>query len=610
MDSNFQVTISANIADLQRSIKDAQATLAQFKESADGAAAATKNMEANANRGRLVAFAFGQVIRDAGFFAQDFRLGILAISNNIPILIDQLVLLSGASAAVGSALSLLGSLLTAGLTIWAYSSTGVEKNKESLDDYVKSLDDVREAQLKGAISADSEIRALELLRKAAQDETFAKRERLKAVKELQERFPDYYASLSAEAIMAGKDADAHTKLANAIRSVANARAYEELIKENRKIELASSEKLIDLQAEIVKQRAIIAKSKEDVGSLDAATARLAATNKIRETEAEIFRIDKERDKAKASRISLEKRVTAELEKQKSVSVITGDFGDAPKEAKDASKALEDLNKKFIQSRKDLFDPSGIEFLPEDYKQNALDEVEDFFGQVQKIRDEKLGPVLVGDEIVEDQSATKAVTFEKNLRLPTELTDLQKMLGEAIPTVGEMTMNIVNQVANGFADIIASFADGIGQLLSGEMGIAEFGQSILQAISGFLSQLGRQMIAFGAATVAFGIAQKVLQEDGDPATKIKAGFGLMAAGAALSAAGGAIRKAAGGSSSSTSASPTPTFGSLSPRPATSPTSTTAMAVNSLAGGGVLETRVSGNDLVIIMDRASKNRGNYF
>ena len=110
MDSNFQVTISANIADLQRSIKDAQATLAQFKQSADGAAEATRNMEANANRGRLVAFAFGQVLRDAGFFAQDFRLGILAISNNIPILIDQLVLLSGVSKGVGSALSIIPDL--------------------------------------------------------------------------------------------------------------------------------------------------------------------------------------------------------------------------------------------------------------------------------------------------------------------------------------------------------------------------------------------------------------------------------------------------------------------------------------------------------------------
>ena len=610
MDSNFQVRISADISDLTSRLKAVEAELQKFSKAADGAAGAVKNMEQNANRGRLVAFAFGQVIRDAGFFANSFSLGILAISNNIPILIDQIALSVKALQPFAGAISIASSVLTAALTIWAYSSQAVQKNTESLDDYVKSLDDVREAQLKGAISADSEIRSLELLRRAAQDETFAKRERLKAVKELQERFPDYYASLSAEAIMAGKDADAHTKLANAIRSVANARAYEELIKENRKVELASSQKLIDLQAEIVKQEDIIAKSKQNVGSLDAAIARRDATNKIREAEAEIFRIDKERDKAKANRISLEKRVTAELEKQKSVSVITGDFGDAPKESKDASKALEDLNKKFIQSRKDLFDPSGIEFLPEDYKQNALDDLADFFGDVQKIRDEKLGPALVGAEIIEDLSSTKPITFDKNVRLPTELTDLQKMLGEAMPSIGEMTMNIVNQVANGFADIIASFADGLGQLLSGEMGIKEFGQSILQAISGFLSQLGRQMIAFGAATVAFGIAQKVLQEDGDPATKIKAGFGLMAAGAALSAAGGAIRKAAGGSSSSTSASPTPTFGSLTPRPAATPTSTTAMAVNSLAGGGVLETRVSGNDLVILMDRASKNRGEYF
>jgi hypothetical protein len=110
MDSNFQVRISANIQDLQKSIKQAQATLKEFSVTTDQASSATKSLEQNANRGRLVAFAFGQVIRDAGFFAQDFKLGILAISNNIPILIDQLVLLSGVSKSVGGALSLLGSL--------------------------------------------------------------------------------------------------------------------------------------------------------------------------------------------------------------------------------------------------------------------------------------------------------------------------------------------------------------------------------------------------------------------------------------------------------------------------------------------------------------------
>ena len=137
MDSNFQVKITADLGDLAAKIKNIEATLAKLDSSfkAAGAAASTSFKDASKNvatvgmdmnRARLATFAFGQVIRDAGFFSQSFGLGLLAISNNIPILIDQLVMLSGISAAAGAAISLLGSVLTAGLTVFAYWAQGVQ----------------------------------------------------------------------------------------------------------------------------------------------------------------------------------------------------------------------------------------------------------------------------------------------------------------------------------------------------------------------------------------------------------------------------------------------------------------------------------------------------
>lgn len=641
--SEFKVNVTADISALQASLKSVQAELDKFKKTADGAATATKGVEKEANRGRLAAFAFGQVLRDSGFFAQSFSLGILAISNNIPILIDQLVLLSGVSQAVGSALSLLGSLLTAGLTIWAYSSMAVKENKETIEEYIKSLDDLKEAQLRGQIGADEELRRLRLLRIAAQDDTLSRRERLKAVKELQSEFPDYYANLSAETIMAGRDADANNRLAASIIAVANAKAREELIRENRKVELADSQKLIDLQAEVIKQRRIIEESYKEVGSLDAARRRLAATNKLRDTETEIYEIAKRRNKARDNAKTLEEQIVNILKNQKSITPITGNFGELAGELTGAAKVLQDLSDRLKVINSDIT-LSGAEIAKQraeayksainDLVKNGVDPASEAIKRLQSAMATEFGAAgakqfvealdilrtirEAQDKVGLKPKGTPQAEFRKGAVKPVDITgdyqrqftDLQLMMFDMIPTIGEMTGNIVTQVANGFGDIIQSFADGLGQLLTGKMGIKDFGQSIIQSISGFLSQLGRQMIAFGAATVAFGLAQKVLQEDGDPASKIKAGFGLIAAGAALSAAGGAIRSAAGGSSSSTSASPTPTFGSLRPRSATAPTSTSAMAINGLAGGGTLETRVSGNDLVILLDRASNNRNKYF
>lgn len=585
MDSNFQVTISANIADLQRSIKDAQATLAQFKQSADGAAEATRNMEANANRGRLVAFAFGQVLRDAGFFAQDFRLGILAISNNIPILIDQLVLLSGVSKGVGSALSILGSLLTAGLTIWAYSGNAINKNKQSLDDWRESLDDATEAQLKGSQAATKELVELNLLYKAATNAANSNKTRTQAAQELQRLYPSIFGNIDTEKIKLGQVGNAYNELRKSILEVAFAEAAKDKIVQNANRILDNQTKVIearnkanklsiDLAAEEAKTRGvnrdIIAAGQGGVGVPGASGVRV---NK--DLEASFARQDKlklqiaEQDaiifnSTTDTNILNERNVVLLNEVDKYTASYVNNLGKANTELEQGVRNAEELAK--AQGAPTGGRPLGA-------------------GAVRPVD-------ITGDYM-------------------RQFTDMQLFISDMIPTVGQMIQGVVSQVANGFADIISTFADGLGQLLSGDMSISQFGQTLVQSISKFLSQIGKQMIAFGAATIAYGVAMKAIKS-GNPAAMITGGAGLIAAGAALTAIGAAISGMVGGgeSSSSSSASPTPTFGSLTPRPAASPTSTTAMAVNSLAGGGVLETRVSGNDLVILMDRASKNRGEYF
>ena len=249
MDSNFQVKITADLSQLQAQMKSVQATLGEFEKSTNKAAAATKGLEREANRGRLAAFAFGQVVRDAGFFSQSFGLGLLAISNNIPILIDQLVLLSGVSAGVGSALSLLGSILTAGLTIWAYSSSAVDKNKQSIDEWRNSLEDTTEVQLRGKQAALNEVTSLDMLYKAATNVSNSSKTRYAAARQLQEQYPTTFANLSAEQIALGKNENAYNGLRDSIIGAAMAEAAKDKI-------VANASRILDNNTKVIEARSL------------------------------------------------------------------------------------------------------------------------------------------------------------------------------------------------------------------------------------------------------------------------------------------------------------------------------------------------------------------
>jgi hypothetical protein len=728
MDSNFQVIIQANVESLRKTIKEAQGVLGQFEVSANKAAAATKGVEREANRGRLAAFAFGQVIRDAGFFSQSFGLGLLAISNNIPILIDQLVLLSKVSERLGGAISLAGSILTALLTVWAYSASAVDKTTKSVDDYVKKLDDVREAQLNASIAADGEIRKLELLRRAAQNETFSRKERLKAVKELKDEFPDYYASLSAETIMAGKDANAHYELAKAIKAVAEAEAYKELIKENRKVELTDNQKLIDLQAEKVKlQKQLNVLSKAPTGITGSKTGVnnklqgliLEKTNQIYAVDQEINTIAKERNKARSNNLALEEKLLQTLEKQKKVSVITGNVGgdavdiDTPKES-----PIDKLNKDLLAINLDptLSKLDAVKAKINAYQTALGSLTDDGYSKNKKAIDGvilslgKLGTQLTG--LTQSQANQKAfnetlLQFDKitqdlaNRRLDIyssfntsesqkikndieqtsdALIKLQALFSKAAPSLAILDAGKFIETQQQIDELIAKLAKlGIAfttatNAETSAANLKAFNDSVskilqegtISAISSTLMAVGEAIAVSGNAADAAGAAllntiANIAQQLGELAIgvglgieAIKASFknfggiGAILAGVALLALAGYARgraseiskaasnKSGGGSSNPTSGSyggvrPFASGGIISgdtlglmgeyPNARSNPevvapldklTSLISGSLGDMGGnmGGQLTARISGNDLVILLDRASKNRKNYF
>jgi len=241
MDSNFQVRISANISDLQNSIKSAQATLAQLKQTTDGVSTSMKNMENNANRGRLVAFAFGQVIRDAGFFSQSFALGLLAISNNIPILVDQLAQMANLSQKAMSAVSLLGSALTAGLTIYAYYAQTV---KDANAEYNKAL-------AESTKTSKAQVANIMSLVSIAQDEELSYNQRKQAIDELNKSNSQLNNQLTVNNINTQRSIDLIGKLTESIELQAKAQAIAGLIGEEYARQVKAQNSSLEDQASII-----------------------------------------------------------------------------------------------------------------------------------------------------------------------------------------------------------------------------------------------------------------------------------------------------------------------------------------------------------------------
>lgn len=207
-----------------------------------------------------------QVGRELPSLAYGPKVFFSAISNNIPILADEikrarteykLLKESGQSAIpvwkqVVSSLFSWQTVLTVGITLltlygdkvvdWVAGLFNAKNVMKPLVDIQQQLNDV---QLKGVQNAQSEITKLELLYKATQNASKPIRERKKAVDELQKSYPDFFKNLSEEEILTGKAADAYARLTSSIIASARARAAQDKMTENAKKILENEAKITE-----------------------------------------------------------------------------------------------------------------------------------------------------------------------------------------------------------------------------------------------------------------------------------------------------------------------------------------------------------------------------
>ena len=579
MDSNFQVKISADISDLQnriRSVEGSLKTLGSVAESSsktisssfETTSASIQKVGMDMNRARLATFAFGQVIRDAGFFSQSFGLGMLAISNNIPILVDQLVLLSGVSAGFGAVLSVVGSLLAAGLTVFAYWAQGVEREGGTVSGAISKMGNDSESAIGKLVNYLNTPPASDMLARAVaglEEGVAMISEIMKAGVDLIIAIWDSFGTdISAVlGVFYEVVSNQFNNVLNIVRFASSiikgdfTGAFEAILNIGKNV----LNTLIGLIQSFVRITSTLLGSV--VGAIDPLKGEI-----IKNAGRELFEFGE----------GLKFASSGAGEASFSFKDFFNGLFKVEKQAGKTKKEIDKLNK----GTREPALPKGL------YGKDTLNEFQRLLFQPIKgkeVRKFELFPSTLG---MHEKEQLKDFVLEM-IRIEEQIDDI-------------FTNGIAATIGNAMMAIGEAFATG------GNVGQA-FGQAILGTLSTTLSQFADMLISASLAGLAFSSAMTNLFDPKNWALALAAGIALKVTAGAL---GGFARNLSGrgASSGATAAAPATSFGGINSGAVNFPTNTSAMAISNFATQSTLETRVSGNDLVILMDRASKNRGNYF
>lgn len=186
-----------------------------------------------------------QLLRELPSLTMSFNQFFLAISNNLPMFVDELKRASEefkrmkaeGQTAVPVWKQLLGSLfswqsaLVIGITLLsAYSSEIIDwvaslfKAKKSISEIASAETNLANARRRGVSDSIKERTELDLLYKATQDNKRSMQERIAAIDELRSKYPSYFENMSNEEILAGKATKSYKELRTELVANAIARA--------------------------------------------------------------------------------------------------------------------------------------------------------------------------------------------------------------------------------------------------------------------------------------------------------------------------------------------------------------------------------------------------
>ena len=183
----------------------------------------------------------GQIARELPAFAVSLNTGILALSNNIPILADEIKRIRMENAALkaeGQAVVPLWKRIAGSILSWntviSVGITLLSVYGEDIYDWAKALyagsnaaayaadaqKKLNGLQKEAVESYASDVAKLELLYEASQDMSASIDQRREAVNRLRQAYPDYLGKMSEEAILAGKATAAYEAMTKSLQNAA------------------------------------------------------------------------------------------------------------------------------------------------------------------------------------------------------------------------------------------------------------------------------------------------------------------------------------------------------------------------------------------------------
>ena len=236
-------TMLKNIESLDTKIKELDASMGVH----------TRNVGNYASGFNMLGFQIQQVARELPSLAYGPQIFFAAISNNLPMLADEIArakksvdelkkagqTFTPVWKQIASSIFSWQTLLVAGVTVLTLYGKEITnwvaslfKGKTTIDASAAALERFNSAMAQGSVSAQSELTKLNLLYRAATDLSRPYEERAEAVKKLQDIYPAYFGNMAAEQVMVGNAVGAYATLRDAIIEVAQAKAAQELITEN------------------------------------------------------------------------------------------------------------------------------------------------------------------------------------------------------------------------------------------------------------------------------------------------------------------------------------------------------------------------------------------
>lgn len=454
-----------------------------------------------------------------------------------------------AAGGLGLALSAIISAVTFAQVGFRNWTRGLTDNKEAIDANKKAVEELHN-------SAGKEIGQLTVLATVAADVNASMSNRLTAVKTLQKEFPQYFANLSQEQILNGQ-------VATAIQDTAKALYIKAAVQQKESQLGPLAAQLFDLR----QQRAELEKQEATLKRMNAISGRTRTRQGI-----------------------VSSLIGAGSQDRKAVADVTRQIAELDKVLLPIQGQIKGITQGIIdlanQSSGGLFDP-------------VIEKVKKAKKEFKEFQYYTFDPNIVHVDI--------PVRLDPNFDSKSQLKPIERDLNKTPVFLNVKFREPTNEEAANFSatvskiltdtlnNSIASIGEGLGKAFSGQDNPF---RGLLDNIAEGLRALGKYMIEFAHIQILVSGALSSL----NPILSIGAGIALTALAGVIR--GGAKAFAAGGVVTSPTLA---LIGERGPERIT-PLGYEGAATNSFTGE--LSTRVSGNDLVILLNRTNKIRGNVF